>query len=72
LNLSQYADSGNEIAFILHKVTDELGTSIRIDEVKDGDGLVLEYKLFVDIPVGNKILFLEISDSQKSAFIING
>lgn len=71
LNLYQYSDSGDEIAFILHNVADENGTKVKFLELHDSDGSVKEYKIATDIP-GSKTLYLEISDNQKSAFIIKG
>lgn len=71
--LYQYGDSGEEIAFILHKVYKLDGSSINFDVVNDSDGLVSEYRLKnLDISSEGSILFLEISDNQKSAFIIKG
>lgn len=71
LNLYQYSDSGDEIAFILHNVMDEQGQKVKFREIHDSDGTVKEYKIATDIPE-NKVLYLEISDNQKSAFIIKG
>lgn len=71
LNLYQHSDSGDEIAFILHAATDENGNKVKVREIHDADGIVKEYKIATDIP-GAKVLFLEVSDNQKSAFIIKG
>lgn len=69
LNLYQYSDSGDEVAFILHNVTDEQGGKIKFRESTDTDGMVKDYVIVSSIP-RNKTLYLEISDNQRSAFII--
>jgi hypothetical protein len=72
LAIAQYADSGEDIAFQLHDVRDNEGNPISFTEIKDADGLVSEYKVKLDTKKGKNIFFLEISDNQKSAFVING
>jgi hypothetical protein len=71
LNLYQHSDSGDEVAFTLHAATDENGNQVKVRAIHDSDGIIKEYKIATDIP-GAKVLFLEISDHQKSAFIIKG
>ncbi|MEO8402965.1 MAG: hypothetical protein ABI480_00160 [Chitinophagaceae bacterium] len=72
LGLAQYADSGSDIAFELSGITDADGSKISFNEVKDTDGLVSEYKFFINVKEGKNIFFLEVYDNYKSAFIING
>jgi len=72
LGLAQYADSGDDIAFILHNVIDNYGNKVSFTEIKDSDGLVSEYRINHNTKKGKNIFFLEISDNQKSAFLING
>lgn len=72
MSLYQYADSGTDIAFELNDVLDNFGKKINYSETKDIDGFVSEYKIYPDIKQGSNIFFLEISDSYKSAFVLNG
>lgn len=72
LNIAQYADSGQDIAFQMYGVKDKNGNQLNFTEFKDSDGLVSEYKIKLNIQQGKNTFFLEISDNQKSAFVING
>jgi len=72
LSLSQYGDSGNDVAFKLHNVTDESNGQCAFGEVLDPSGLVAEYKLWLELKKGKNSFFLEISDNQKSAFTLQG
>ncbi|PZR19668.1 MAG: hypothetical protein DI539_13285 [Flavobacterium psychrophilum] len=69
LNLYQYSDSGDEIAFVLHEVTDAQGKKIKFREITDADGTIKEYAIATPIS-GKQTLYLEVSDNQRSAFII--
>jgi hypothetical protein len=70
LNLTQYGDSGSDIAFTLNQVTDDEGNLITFREIKDSDGLVSEYKIIFDLDK-SKTFYLDILDNQRSAFILN-
>lgn len=72
LGIAQHGDSGSDIAFQIEKVTDLNGQPFNFIERKDRDGLVIEYKLLLNVEEGKNQYLLEVSDSQKSAFIING
>lgn len=69
--ISQYADSGNEIAFILHEITDEQDKIIPFNTVRDQDGLITDYMFVIDELIGEKQLYFTVTENQKSAFILN-
>jgi hypothetical protein len=69
----QMADSGEEIAFTLHKIYDDNKNEIAFIEEKDIDGAILSYKVpGLNIPSDGRSIFLEVSEFQKSSFIIKG
>lgn len=71
LSLSQYADSGSDVSFLLVGCYDINYKEIKYFEKKDKDGLVDEYKILLNINEGKNVFMIEVSDIQKSAFIIN-
>jgi hypothetical protein len=71
IGLLQYGDSGEEVAFDLVSVKDASGKKIPIEAIKDDDGFVSEFKIRNLTFTDRMILFLDIHDNQRSAFVIN-
>src|SRR5690606_14423363 len=54
MRLAQHADSGRDVAFILHSVSDQEDQDVPFTEVKDRDGFVSEYKLTLSVAKGKR------------------
>lgn len=72
VKLFQYADSGEEVAFQLNDIKSLDGSSIKFLPINDSEGGISEYRIFIDYIMKEKQLILDVSDNQKSAFIIKG
>jgi hypothetical protein len=71
LGLTQFGDSGSDVAFIIHSVKNSENSEVLFKDIKDSEGFITEYRIFADIKKGTNSFLFEISDNQKSAFILN-